>query len=809
VSDALLAVFRDEAAEGLERLSRLLLELETTREGGPERVRELFRLAHSLKGAASTVGRRDLAQVAHELESVLDSLRRGELKANKRLIDGALVAVDMLSTGLERALQPADLQAVTSALSVARPLKVRETHSAAAPAPTDRSIDELRDALLPALSEARGEPQGRAAMVVLLEELMAREELQQSVPLLAVAGAMIRSLRAPEGEGDAARQRFGALVQAVDLLQIAGSGDGVEAEAELVLQALMATETAGITDAAAAVATSEVPTETVETLRVPVSLLDSILYRVDELVSTKLRLDHSRRSVEGLQTLVSRRRSEFGALAVELDRRLETLRRSLSDDVHGLGLLSQALQDEVRDVRMVQIGPLLEPFRRTIRDTAEALGKQVRLVLQGEGVRVDKRLFDLAKEPLTHLLRNAVDHGIEDPRRRLIQGKDEVGTVRIVASSHESQLFLEVGDDGNGIDVAAVFATAIKAGLVPAGTEPDEKQALELIFQPGFSTSASATTISGRGVGLDVVRVNVARLGGRVDLETTAGVGSRFVMALPLTLAEAGGLFVRVGRVTYCLPLSAVEEVRVVAPADVGLSQGQLFAKLPSGVTRYAALADALGGRPAAIPSRPSPCVVLSMGEQRAALGVDELIGQHEVVVKGLAPGTPRLALVAGATTLADGTLVTVLEPAAVLAALKGSASAETSSREAPARVLVVDDTLTTRAMVASVLERAGYEALVSPDGEAAWLKLNQEPGIRLLVTDVDMPLLDGLGLTRRVRGNPQFQTLPIVLLTSLGSPGDRALGAEAGATAYVVKTDFDPAAFLNVVQDVLKVAGS
>jgi len=815
--DALMAVFRDEASDGLTRLARLLLELEgvTDEKTLSERVRELFRLAHSLKGAASTVGRNDLTEVAHELESCLDKLRRGQLAPGRQLIDAALTAVDVLTAGLSEQVSEADAARVRAALGSASAEPARKAsrkgrkdsrgEAPAAPAPppsapaAPQTPGEVAFALLPALAGLARSPGQVGPVLALLSALEAHPAAGAHPQALAVAASMRAVLQAERGSPDLERRRLESLVEAADLLQTELDGGATRAEAELVVRAL---EEVQATAAAPRPVAPVAPAA--ETLRVPVALLDAMLYRVEELVATKLRLDHQRRTVEHLQDLVAQVTAEQGPRGVEVRQRLELVRRDLAQEVVGLGLLAQVLQDDVRDVRMVQVGPLLEPFRRTVRDVAEACGKRARLELVGEEVRVDKRSFDLAKEPLTHLVRNAVDHGLEAPAARAKAGKPELGTVRIVASAQEGQVFLEVSDDGRGIDLDAVKAGARARGLLEAGRELTEQEALELIFQPGFTTAQAATTVSGRGVGLDVVRTNVARLGGRVDVFTRPGEGARFVLALPLTLASSGGLFVRVGRVLYCLPLSAVEEVRVLEPGEVGVSQSRLFARVRGQALPWAAMGDVLAQRGTADPpAKPTPAVVLALGERRAALAVDELIGQEEAVVKALAPGTPRLPLVAGATSLADGTLVTVLEPTALLASLAGMAAAaeHPSARERRARVLVVDDTLTTRTMLASVLERAGYEVLVAPDGEAAWARLLQER-VELVVSDVDMPLLDGLGLTRRLRASPEHAALPVVLLTSLATSADRAKGAEAGATAYVVKTDFDPAAFLQLVAE-------
>jgi two-component system chemotaxis sensor kinase CheA len=333
-----------------------------------------------------------------------------------------------------------------------------------------------------------------------------------------------------------------------------------------------------------------------------------------------------------------------------------------------------------------------------------------------------------------------------------------------------------------------------------------DREVLNLIFSPGVSTSAEVTEISGRGVGLDVVRDSVARLGGRIEFFTDAGKGAQFKLCLPLTLAASRGLLVSAGKEVYCVPLTAVDEVVSIEPSQVGMAQGQLVLEWRRQAVSFIQLQDLLTSRPAVRPETKLFAIVIAISDRRLALGVEELMGQEEVVVKGLAPGTPHLPFVAGATSLADGRLVTVLEPSALVdAAAKSSAVGRMSRQsERPATVLVADDSLTTRMMISSVLDRAGYRTLLAQDGANAYRILMQEK-VDLVVSDVEMPVLDGFSLVRQIRGSPSLASLPVILVTSLGSGEDRARGAEAGADGYVVKKDFDPGAFLSMVVDFLE----
>ncbi|MGQ0503863.1 MAG: response regulator, partial [Myxococcaceae bacterium] len=329
------------------------------------------------------------------------------------------------------------------------------------------------------------------------------------------------------------------------------------------------------------------------------------------------------------------------------------------------------------------------------------------------------------------------------------------------------------------------------------------REVLNFIFTPGFSTSRQITETSGRGVGLDVVRENVARLGGRVEFYSDKGKGTEFILSLPLTLAAARGLFVNAGRNTYCIPLTNVDEAIAVEPKELGAAQGKLFLQLRHQAIPFVGLDDLLMGRPYSRPDRRSYAVIIALSDRRLAVGVDELLGQEEVVVKALAQGTPRIPLVAGGTSLADGRLVTVLEPAALVEAAAGTSlrALATADKAQLSTVLVADDALTTRTMISSVLERAGYHTLTAPDGEAAFALALREK-VDLIVSDVEMPGLDGLGLCRRVRATPQLSSTPVILITSLNERDDLARGAEAGASAYIVKKDFDPTGFLEMVSD-------
>jgi two-component system chemotaxis sensor kinase CheA len=794
VSDELRAIFEEEAGDLLRALNQALVDLESRARGAgrDEKLREVFRLAHTLKGSAAAAGRQDFAALAHALETVLDAIRKGTLQPDRAVVDATLAAADLLTAGVT---QPVDAEASARAV---RALEDRvKPPEAKAPAPRRSAPRAKKEKPLDALSRHVTEllrapsAEGARAVSETADEL--KKTLAPGSAPARVAAALFEAF-APEDAVQRPRIAEAAFM-AVDFFH----GDASEEEAHAVLEALKPRSAGPAPEPAPAPAPA---TETqAATLRVNVSMLDALHYRIEELVAVKLRLEFERAQIDAVQAALATSRD---AAAKEGVRKLEQIHTGLAQQLHQLGLLSQELQNDLKEARMVPVATALDPLHRAVRDLAHAEGKDAALEVQGANVRVDKRLLELVRDPLTQLIRNAVAHGLEPAREREAARKPPRGKVRVAVESRESQVFIEVEDDGRGIDEARLKEEAVRRGILDAAAAPglSRRDALNLIFAPGLTTARTVTGVSGRGVGLDVVRENVSRLGGRIEFFTEPGQGTRFVLALPLTLAASRGLTVAAGKNVYCLPLNPVDEVLKVSPNDVGQAQGRLALSWRHQAVTFAPLEDLIAGGASMKPTRDFYAVVLAVSDRRLALGVTELLGQHEMVVKAPAAGTPPMRFVAGATTLADGRLVTVLDPPALVEAA-GLLKLAVAADKPQATVLVVDDSLTSRAMVASVLEQRGLRTLTAHDGEAAWAVLQQHH-VDLVVSDVEMPRLDGLALVQRIRARGTRPDLPCLLLTSLESPEIRAAGAQAGADGYFVKQRFEPAAFLSMVADLL-----
>jgi two-component system, chemotaxis family, sensor kinase CheA len=524
---------------------------------------------------------------------------------------------------------------------------------------------------------------------------------------------------------------------------------------------------------------------TQERLAVPVERLDELVRLVGETVAGQLRLGRLLhlalgRDPEGLE--------EFRAFTHVL----------------------QELQDVAMRTRMVPVSRAMPGLKRAVRDVARMSDKQVRFEVHGGDTELDRRMLDQVADALLHLVRNAVDHGLETPAERLHAGKPAEGMIRIDAEQRRSEAIIVVSDDGRGIDLAGVREVAARGD----GSRRDlaDEEAMQLIFRSGFSTSAEVSEVSGRGVGLDVVRSRLETVQGRVEVQSEVGRGTRFTISVPITLAVVSSLLVAAGGQRFAFPMHAVAAVVAPEPRERWAS-GRLIMMADGRPVPVTRLASALGlGEDG--PSQPrGPTVLLAGHTDRYGFRVDEVLGQRQVVVKGLSPVLPRLPAVVGASVEPDGPILLMLEAGAVidralgggqaLAAAQATAAPVARVADGAARVLVVDDAMIVREVERSILEQAGYEVVTASDGVEALAAL-AEQHLDLVVTDIDMPRMDGLRLTAEVRGMPRLAHLPVILLSARTDEESRRRGLEAGADAYVVKTGFDREALLRIVQKAL-----
>lgn len=596
----------------------------------------------------------------------------------------------------------------------------------------------------------------------------------------------------------------------------------------------------------------EIPPPTIaETMRVSTAKLNPILLRAEELLSAKLasgqrvteleELDSSlatwekewRRIYPELQKLrhsleKKGARSDTGSSQLarliefldwnqsqvkQLENKLAAATRAAERDNHSVGLMVDSLLEDTKRVMMVSLSTLLEAFPRMVRDISRERGKEAELVIQGGEVEIDRRILEELKDPLIHLVRNCIEHGIETPVERQQSNKPAKGTVTLAVAQRNSHIEILISDDGAGIDAARIKAAAVKMGTVSEdeATKMPDSEALSLMFLSGITTSPIITDISGRGLGLAIVREKVDKVGGAVSFETHPGAGTKFQLVLPMTAAAFRGVIVRVAEHLFVLSTTSVERVVKVSKEEIKTVENRQTIELNGQAISLVRLKDALElaqQNTASSSENSLPAVVLHADEKHIAFLVDEVIDEREILIKSLGKQLPHVPNVAGATILSSGRLVPVLNVRDLMkSAVRVSAgtaksavvSAEKKEGKKPA-ILVVEDSITARTLLNNILEAAGYDIATAVDGVDAFTQLRSGE-FDIVVSDVDMPRMNGFDLTAKIRGDKKLADLPVVLLTALESRAHRERGVEVGASAYIIKSSFDQSNLLEVIR--------
>jgi two-component system chemotaxis sensor kinase CheA len=648
--------FFEESREGLDAMEAALLALDSG-QADPELVHTIFRAAHSIKGGAATFGFGDMAAFTHVAESLLEEVRSERRPADEQLIELLLRSVDALRAMLGRCSrgQPA-ADADSEALRAALCRLVNGERAAPAPVAPLKAAPAaswlVHFTALPHLLQAGNDP------------LRVFRELQQLGRLEVVRAFVVEAAPASLAELDPGQCYLGwelHLHGDVARGDVEGVFDWLEGDCELAIEPapgpdpVPATTITPVVPVAALPAVVLPPARPVHgngvahedvvtfhdggSIRVGVDKVDALINMMGELVIT--------------QSMLSTIGEQFDPS------QLERLREGLVQ----LQRNTRELQESVMRIRMLPIASVFNRFPRLVRDLQHKLGKQVRLELHGEHTELDKTVLEKIGDPMVHLVRNAIDHGLETPEHRRAAGKPETGTLRLEAFHQGGNIVVQISDDGAGLNHAAIAAKAQERGLIQPGEEPDDAAVAELIFQPGFSTAAQATDLSGRGVGMDVVRRNVRDLGGSVSVRSHSGKGSVFTIALPLTLAIIDGLVTAVGRERYIIPLiSIVESLRLGRDTVRKVAGGGEVFRFRDAYLPIVRLYRAFGCE-AAITDIERGIVVVIEGEgRRVGVLVDDLLGQQQAVVKSLEAHYQRVQGISGATILSDGSVALIVD---------------------------------------------------------------------------------------------------------------------------------------------------
>lgn len=497
----------------------------------------------------------------------------------------------------------------------------------------------------------------------------------------------------------------------------------------------------------------------------------------------------------------------------EMSSSTSQLYKNMRSKINDMSIVSDSLQDEIRMLRLIPISTLFGTMPRYVRELAHELNKEVEIKISGDDVKIDKLVLEKLKDPIIHLLRNCIDHGIENPDIRSSLGKPKIGVINIEITEKDGQVFINLVDDGSGLDAKKIANIALKKNLVTQNEleEMDENEILMLIFKHGFSTKEIITDISGRGIGLDVVKTNIENINGHVKIKTLLGKFTSFELCIPLTLSSERGLVVNSSKQIYVVPTSAVQRVLIAKIEDVIEVNGSQVIMVDDHPVSLRTLTDVLGFEQSDLPDNNIfSIVVLNKGEHSVAILVDEIIGEREIVIKPIQTPLSKIPCVAGGTLSGNNQVITVLEPSDLInralkleSARRITLQADTEKSNLKPHILVVDDSITTRTLEKNILESKNYQVTVAVNGKEAW-EILQKQQFSLVITDVAMPLMDGFTLTERIKHNEKLRDMPVIIVTSLGSDEEKKRGIDVGANAYIIKHEFESGALLDIVKQLV-----
>ena len=789
----ILEFFQPEAEEHLQVVSDCLISLEGN--NNPEEINRLFRAIHTVKGSAAQVGLSRLGAIAHRVEDLIGRLRDGEIDPSPAVVDLCLESVDVLKKTLhqqwaDESEMRAGVDSLLARIAEFAPLDPEEDEVAQEISNADEA--KLSGEISPAaLGETSGKKTAKQPVGVAATAKSVRIALERLDRMMNTVGELVINRTRMVG-------RVAELEKLVDTLSFSKErlqGKVNEFQEKYEFNRISNSRTTASWNHAT----------TPQRLTSAAAGDTSFFSEFSELEMD--RYDDF--------NILSRSMAEISADVNEVLTQLEGFIGRVEGDIDEFTKLAHHLQDEFTAARMVPIGTLYSRLSRAVRDAAKSAGKQVELDLAGNETELDNNIIQQISDPLVHLVRNSVAHGIEPAETRRSNGKTETGKVSLRAYHRGNHIYVEVEDDGGGIDYARVKQSAIERGLVSPETADrlTESDLREMLFHPGFSTAPVKTELAGRGVGLDVVRANLNTLNGEIDIQSTPGQGTKFTLKVPLTLIISPALFVRCGGTSFALPLAVVEEIRRLRADEIENVGGKLLTKVRDVVTEVVRLDSYLGLPPLEPINGYFRMVVANAGNRQIGLVVEEVLGKDEIVIKNLGEYLRRVKLFPGTTIAPDGSLILLIDLNRMVATepnerrtLQAGASAArvfAPGSEAVARgtipteaidrvqhervIVVVDDSISVRKFVGRMLEKNGYRVKLAADGlEAA--EIVALHGCHLVITDLEMPRMTGYELMVQLRQSPATRRIPVMVVTSRAGAKHRDRAIKEGAVAFLTK---------------------
>jgi two-component system chemotaxis sensor kinase CheA len=782
----LLEDFLVEAFEMIEEMDQDLVELENSPDD-LDLLNKIFRVAHTIKGSGGFLNFDKLTRLTHHMEAVLDKARKGELTITPEIMDVILESVDAMKGILEYirdngedSAPDIDIEPIVGKLDVIvkGESSNNEKHSTAESDSKQSSrivgninLDEITLENAEDIDLDSLEPEELDAVLEHLVELRNKHEEPKEDSNESEAKEKTETentkddKKEPDTKKDTETNNKVAPVKSKELTK--------EQKKNAVKKTISSVAE--------------------QTIRVDVKRLDQLMNLIGELVLAKNRLIKIYNDVEE---------------RYEGEKFLEELNQVVSS----ISIVTTDLQIAVMKTRMLPIGKVFNKFPRLVRDLSRELGKKVKLIIEGEDTELDKSIIEEIGDPLVHMIRNSVDHGIEPPEERVKLGKPEEGTVWLRAYNEGNMIVIEIKDDGKGMDPEVLKRKAIEKGIITE-TEANnmtDKESFMLIFKPGFSTAAKVTNVSGRGVGMDVVKTNIEKLNGIIEVDSAPGKGSTFKLKIPLTLAIIQALLVASQEDLFAVPLSNVIETVRIVEEDIYTIEGKSVLKLREEVLPLVNMADIFEIEKVLEPEKYLYVVILGLGATKIGLIVDRFIGQEEIVIKSLGEFLKGIPGIAGATIRGDGRVTLIIDVGSLMRLAKethnrkivtDSLNEAKKKKEKPSdyTVMLVDDSAMDRKIMRNALEELGVNLIEAKDGVEA-LQMLKSNEVDAMLIDIEMPRMDGYTLAQEIRKYNKYRKLPLIAVTSRTTKADRVRGVEVGMNEYITKP-YTPEYLQNVVR--------
>ncbi|MFQ5901132.1 MAG: response regulator [Thermodesulfobacteriota bacterium] len=756
-----IAIFKAETEDHLTKLNTGIVALEK-KPDDLELVKELNREAHTMKGSARAMGYNDIEEVAHRIEDIFDGISQGKMVFYPSTADKIFSGLDIIKVIIEKIAKGEE--ADTDIADVCKELEgaVKEV-----------SLEEKK---------AKAEYPGKRQKADRQEEKGGKTKNKKKEKKKDKAGpAPNRKIKPSQ------------LIEEYIRVPVSRVNKLLNLVGELVINKMNSTQKINETKKIAS-ASKEIHKR---------------MFDLREKIKVRLSLDDT----DEIFKQIHRNCVEIENLK---DGAFKLYEHISTESLH-LDPVIDELQTRVKEIRMLPCATIFESFPRLVRDIAAKEKKEITLEMSGERTELDKKVLERIKSPLIHILRNCIDHGIEEPDERKSADKPGAGTISISAHHEAGKVVITVEDDGKGIDIDSIRTTAVKKGIVSEeGLEKmSEREILNLVFANGYSTSPIITDISGRGIGLDVVRRDIESAKGQVKLETEKGKGTKISLTLPLTIAIIKVLLIKSLDNLFAMPVASVEESLKIKVKDISTVEGNMAADVRGHVVPMVKLNEILGLQTASMDDGRTDkeevfVIVATSMDKRVGFIVDEIVCEEEIFIKGLGEHLGKIKNVSGATILGTGEVIVILNVQDLIEASHLSHPAALPQRDIPKekkmgkKILVVEDALTTRELEKSILEGQGYKVATAVDGLDGLDKVGRER-FDLIVSDVQMPRMDGFEFCRTLKNMDEYKDIPVVIVSALGKEEDKRHGIEVGAQAYIVKTAFDQS---NLIDTIARLVG-